>query len=271
MIDIVEFAEKRLEENKKKYFPTKEDINPNTRFIDNLFIKQLAQNRDLLKNIDKFKINWVDEEDMIRKLYNQIRESKDFQEYMNLPESSYNDDKEILIKSIKKYISRSEILQFYFEEKNIYWSDDFFTATLLIIKTIKSFRQSWDEFHKLPTLLKNDEFGEKNEDKQFVIDLFRKTIIKSDEYEKLIEEKIRNWEMDRIAVMDMLIIKMALVELIEFPSIPVKVTLNEYIELAKMYSTPKSKMFVNGILDKMIIDLKDQKKIKKTGRGLMEN
>lgn len=271
LIEIVDFSGKRIEENKKKFIPTEEDLNPNTRFIDNRFYHQLAYNRDLLKYIDRYKINWVDQKDMIRKLMAQIRESKDYTDYLNKPQNSYNDDKDIFIKIIKKHLSRSEILQFYYEEKSIYWYDDFFTANLLVIKAIKGFDSSWDEYHKLPVFFEKDSEGNQNEDKEFIINLFRKTIIKSAEYEKLIDEKVKNWEMDRIAVMDVLIIKMALVELLEFPSIPIKVTLNEYIELAKLYSTPKSKIFVNGILDKLIGDLKDQKKIKKTGRGLIEN
>jgi N utilization substance protein B len=271
LIEIVDFSGKRIEENKKKFIPTEEDLNPNTRFIDNRFYHQLAYNRDLLKYIDKYKINWVDQEDMIRKLMAQIRESKDYTDYLNKPQNSYNDDKDIFIKIIKKHLSRSEILQFYYEEKSIYWYDDFFTANLLVIKAIKGFDSSWDEYHKLPVFFEKDSEGNQNEDKEFIINLFRKTIIKSAEYEKLIDEKVKNWEMDRIAVMDVLIIKMALVELLEFPSIPIKVTLNEYIELAKLYSTPKSKIFVNGILDKLIGDLKAQKRIKKTGRGLIEN
>jgi len=271
LIEIVDFSRKRSEENKKKFFPTEEDLNPNTRFIDNRFYIQLANNRDLLKHIDKYKINWVDQEDMIRKLMAQIRESKDYTDYLNKPQNSYNDDKDIFIKIIKKHLSRSEILQFFYEEKNIYWYDDFHTANLLAIKTIKGYDSSWDESHLLPIMFGKDIEGSKNEDKEFIINLFRKTILKSSKYEELIDKKVKNWEMDRIAVMDILIIKMALVELLEFPSIPIKVTLNEYIELAKLYSTPKSKIFVNGILDKLIGDLKDQKKIKKTGRGLLES
>lgn len=271
LIEIVDFSRKRIEENKKKFIPTEEDLNPNTRFVDNRFYHQLANNRDLLKYIDKYKINWVDQEDMIRKLMAQIRESKDYTDYLNKPQNSYNNDKDIFIKIIKKHLSRSEILQFYYEEKSIYWYDDFFTANLLVIKAIKGIDSSWDEYHKLPVFFEKDSEGNQNEDKEFIINLFRKTIIKSAEYEKLIDEKVKNWEMDRIAVMDVLIIKMALVELLEFPSIPIKVTLNEYIELAKLYSTPKSKVFVNGILDKLIVDLKAQKRIKKTGRGLIEN
>ena len=271
LIEITDFARKRIDENKQKFFPTEEDLNPNTRFINNKLIHQLENNRDFRKHFDVYKINWAGEEEMIRKVYNEIREGEDFKKYMSSSVNGYNDDREILIKIVKKHISRSDSLQFYFEEKDIHWSDDFHTANLLVIKSLKLFKEDWDEYHKLPALLKEDDFDEKNEDREFVKQLFRKTIIHTDEYADLIEEKVKNWEMDRIAVMDILIIKMALAELMEFPSIPIKVSLNEYIELAKMYSTPKSKVFVNGVLDKLIFDLREKKMIKKTGRGLLES
>ncbi len=271
LIEIVDFSKKRMEGNKQKFFPSEDDLNPNTRFIDNQLYDQLANNKDLLKHIDKYKINWVDEEEMIRKLMVQIRESKDYIDYLSKSQSSYNDDKDAFIKIIKKQLSRSESLQYYYEEKSIYWYDDFHTANLLAIKTIKGYDSSWGENHKLPLIFGKEIDGSKNEDKEFVLNLFRKTMLKSDEYEDLIDKKVKNWEMDRIAVMDVLIIKMALVELLEFPSIPIKVTLNEYIELDKLYSNPKSKVFVLVVLDKLICDLKDQKKIKKTGRGLLES
>ena len=271
LIEIVEYAHKRLEENKLKFFPTEEDLNPNTRFTENKVIKLLDANKDFRKHYDLYKINWVDEEEMIRKLWVEVRESQDFKDYMASETNTFNDDREILIRIVKKQITASEILHFYYEEKNIHWSDDFFTANMLVIKTLKALKPTWGESHPLPELFKETVDDDANEDREFVKDLFRQTVVHSDEYEALIAEKVKNWEMDRIAVMDILLIKMALAELIEFPSIPIKVTLNEYIELAKMYSTPKSKVFVNGILDKLIIDLKNSKKIKKTGRGLLEN
>lgn len=271
LIEIAEFAQKRMNENKEKFFPTPDDLDPNTRFVNNKLIRQITDNRDFRKHFDAYKINWADQEEMIRKIYKEILDGDDYKAYMASSNNSYNEDREILIKIVKKQISRSEILQYYYEEKDIHWSDDFHTANLLVIKTLKSFKESWDEYHKLPSLLKEDEFDDKNEDREFVKYLFRKTVIRGDEYSQLIDEKVKNWEMDRIAVMDILIIKMALVELLEFPSIPIKVSLNEYIELAKMYSTPKSKIFVNGVLDKLIFDLKEKKLIKKTGRGLLES
>lgn len=270
VIEIVNFAKKRLNENKLKFFPTEDDLNPSTRFIDNRFYKKLSENADFGHYVEKFKINWADQEDMIRRLMLEIRKTKEFQDYMAAEDCSFKDDKEIFISIYKLVLAKSEILEFYFSEKSIYWSDDFLASNLLAIKTIKSWDESWNERVKLPSIFDNGTSGKKHEDKQFILNLFRKTILRSSEYDKLIDEKVKNWEMDRIALMDMILIKMALVEILESPSIPIKVTLNEYIELAKTYSTPKSKVFVNGILDKLVADLNTQKKIKKTGRGLMD-
>jgi N utilization substance protein B len=263
----VDYAKKRIEENSRKFYPTKEDLNPNTRFVDNRFIRQLTVNKSYNAYIDKYKISWVDEEEMIRKLYIELRNSKFYKEYMEGPDSSYDVDKDFVIKIIKKIISESDSLHFFYEEKSIYWADDFYTANYLVIKTIKGFNEKQNELTPLPTLFKNNS----DEDKQFLVNLFRKVVLRSDEYFKMIEGKVKNWESDRLAVMDILLLKMALAELLEFPSIPVKVTLNEYIELSKMFSTPKSKVFINGILDKMISELKKNNEIKKTGRGLLEN
>ncbi len=271
IIEIVNFARKRLEENKLKFFPTEDDLNPSNRFVENKLYEKLVNNIDFQDYIQKFKINWSDQEDMIRKFMAEIRESKEFKDYLQAPECSFEDDKEIFVKIYKKFLAKSEILQFYYEEKSIYWSDDFHASNLLAIKTIKSWEPSWDNRVKLPLFFNDSSSRKDDEDKEFIVNLFRKTILRSAEYDKLIDDKVKNWEMDRIAIMDVLLIKMALVEILESPSIPVKVTLNEYIELAKSYSTPKSKIFVNGILDKLVVDLKNQKKIKKTGRGLMES
>ena len=271
LIEITEFAHKRSEENKQKYFPTENDLHPNTRFIDNRITKMISGNHDYRRYYDAYKINWAGEEEMIRKLYKGILGSEDYKAYMETRVSTLNSDKDILIKIIKKHLSRSELLQSYYEEKNIHWSDDFHTANLLLIKAIKSLKEGFGENDKLPTLLKNDLSDDPDEDIEFIKILFRKTIVNSQEYLDLIESKVQNWEMERIAIMDIILLKMAIVELLEFPSVPIKVTLNEYIELAKLYSTPKSKIFVNGILDKLIVDLKADNKIKKIGRGLLES
>ncbi len=265
---IFEFAQKRIEEAKKKFLPTEDDLNPNTKFIDNKFIKQISDNKSLQKNIDRYKINWNDEEGMIRNIYQEIKNSKEYRLYIESDSDSYNEDKEIVIKILKKFISEYSRLELYFEDRNIYWASDYFIAIWMAIKTVKLFDESWDDDKPLPSALKSGE-SEDNEDKDFIILLFRKTILNRTEYEKMIKERAMNWELERIATMDKLILIIAIAELLEFSSIPVKVTLNEYIELAKLFSTHKSRIFINGILDKIISDLQRENKIVKKGRGLM--
>ena len=268
--EIVKFAEIRLEEGKKKFYPTEDDLNPNTKFINNRFLKQLAENRDFIRKKNAYKINWRDESEMILKKYKETRSSDFYSNYMNSGKDSYEEDKLFCIKFFRDHISYFPSLVSFYEEKNIYWADDIDIANTLTLKILKGINESDDEFQPLPTLYNVDGKLDLDEDKKFLVQLFHKTILKGGEYENFIAEKTKNWEIDRIAVMDIILIKMALTEFLEFSSIPVKVTLNEYIELSKFYSTPKSRGFINGILDKMIADLKKQKKLVKTGRGLIE-
>ncbi|MCF8302099.1 MAG: transcription antitermination factor NusB [Bacteroidales bacterium] len=270
LIQIIRFAEKRIEENKHKYLPTEEDLNPNTKFVDNQFINQLQDNLEYRRKAEALKISWADHTEMIRKFYNQIRESEAYKEYIASEKKSYQEDKNIILYVFKEIIAPSDDLRGVYEEINIHWGDDYDTVIMMIIRTIKSFKKSDDETTPLPRLYKpvNDEGV--NEDKQFVIDLFRKTIINSSEYDKIVENSANNWEIERIALIDTILIKMAIAELLHFKTIPVKVTLNEYIEISKFYSTPKSKMFINGILDRIIAEFRSEDKIVKIGRGLIE-
>ena len=188
---------------------------------------------------------------------------------MNSDNNSYEADKKIVIKLLKKIILPDDILKSFYEEKNINWVYDYEIVNFMIIKTIKSYKQSWDEYTPLPSLYKLTPEGN-NEYVQMVKDLFEKSILRSKEFDELINEKAKNWDLDRIAIIDVIIIKMALVEFLEFPYVPLKVSMNEYIEISKIFSSPNSKSFINGMLDKLVADLKKNNKIKKIGRGLLE-
>ncbi len=270
IIELVDFNRRRIDENKVKQLPTADDLNPNLRFTHNRFIIQLENNRDYNRRCALYKINWVDEEEMIRKFYNIMREDEAYIAYMNKPEVSYNDDKQVVEMVVLRMFSESDHLRSYFDERNIYWTEDFDTAVMMVDKTIKGYKESADEYTSLPTLLKDENHVDGSEDMQFVKQLYRKTLINSSDLNKVISERADNWDLERIAIMDTILIKMAITELIEFPSIPVKVTLNEYIELSKEYSSPKSKIFINGVLDKLIVEYKEKGIIRKSGRGLME-
>jgi N utilization substance protein B len=270
LVEITNFFRNKMEEAKHKYLPTSEDLSPNTKIVNNKFIKQLENNAEFLSNIKSKKISFKEEQSLIRKTYLKIKKSKEYLEYLKSSDNMYDSDKDIITKLFKKFILNSSDLRYFFEEKNIYWANDYDTASIMVFKTFKSFDKNSDKNTHLVNLYKTSDEKNVEEDKDFIIQLFRKTILHNKEYENMISEKVKNWKIERIAVIDVLLMKMALCEILEFLSIPVKVSLDEYIEISKLYSTPKSKIFINGILDKLITELTGNNKIKKTGRGLMK-
>ncbi|HPK05838.1 MAG TPA: transcription antitermination factor NusB [Bacteroidales bacterium] len=269
LVELIEYFRFRMDEARQKFLPTQEELHPSTRFVDNRLIQQLQENEDYNQYHSRYKINWAGEQEMFRSFYNEIRSSEEYISYMNAEKNYYEDDKNILIKLIRAHLLPSETLEIFFEEKNIHWADDYSNTLLMVMRTLKSFAAKQDASTKLPTLFEDEET--EIEDKAFASDLFAKSILYSDEYSAIIALKAKNWELDRIAMLDIIIMKMAIVELLQFPSVPVKVTLNEYIEISKQYSTPKSKIFINGLLDKLIVEFREEDKIKKTGRGLIDN
>ena len=263
VVDIADYARSRIEIARQKRIPTYEDINPNSRFIDNRVINQIRINESLLHYLNSIKLSWVNYPEMIRKLYEEISSDDYFKEYMNKEECSYEEDKKLVIWIFSDIIQYFELLDQNLEDQSIFWNDEMEFVISNIIKTIKKFKESDGEHSSLLSLYKNED------DKEFVKKLFRKVALNHKEYRSLIEDYTKNWDVDRIAFLDILIMQMAVAEAIEFPSIPTKVTYNEYIEIAKFYSTDKSSVFINGILDKIFQHLKDTNKIVKQGRGLI--
>ncbi|MFL5765525.1 MAG: transcription antitermination factor NusB [Bacteroidia bacterium] len=265
IIELRHVATVQMEEAKTKRLPTKEDLDPNLRFISNRFIAQLDENIHVKREINNRKISWNNEFELVRKVFNNIKASPLFGKYMSEAESSYEADRDFIAEAFRELVADFELLNHFYEERNLHWGDDIYIVNPMVLKTIESYKEDAQPDQALMTLYKDRE-----EDEQFVKDLFRQTILKNDEIEKLIGDKTKNWEVERIAMMDVLLMKMAITEILHFPSIPVKVTLNEFIEISKMYSTPKSKIFINGILDKIVADLKADDRLNKSGRGLME-
>ncbi|MCX6251169.1 MAG: transcription antitermination factor NusB [Bacteroidetes bacterium] len=270
LLEIIHFYEFRMEEAKHKFYPTEEELKPSTKLLNNVILRQLIDNKEVQTRIDRHKISWTEEQEMVRKIYQKIKNSKDLKEYLDSGESSYKQDRDIIYKLVKKYITRSSELQSYCEERNMFWGDDYQVVALLFLKTLRLMNESFTADDSLPALFNDDEEeDDPAEIRQFILDLFMKTIHDSEKYEKLIDARTRNWELERIASTDIILIKMALTELIQFSNIPIKVTLNEYIEISKLFSTPKSKLFINGILDKLAEELQSEGTIEKRGRGLM--
>ena len=269
LLEVIHFYRFRMEESKNKFYPTPDEVNPSYKLSENRLILQLQQNLDLNEHFAKYKISWTEEQEMVRKVYQKLKASKDLAEYLDSGTSSYTEDQVFLEKLFRKFIAKSADLQFYFEERNIFWDDDFELTAVFVLKSIKLMSESFGERDSLTALLSKGLEDDPDDDRKFILELFRKTIINSEESDKLIDARTRNWELDRIALTDILLIKMALTELTNFSQIPVKVTMNEYIEISKQFSSQKSKLFINGILDKLVSDLTEEKKIRKTGRGLM--
>jgi N utilization substance protein B len=257
MVEITRFADRRIDNRRHKLRPTEEDLNPNTRFIDNAFMAQLAQNAQLVEFSNNQKRSWDDESDFVKRLFSQIEETKAYQEYMAKETLTYEDDRELWRKLYRTVIASNDEIDEILEEQSLYWNDDKAIIDTFVLKTIKRFSpENGAEQELLPEY--RDE-----EDREFARKLFRAAITGAETYRNMMAESTKNWDMERIAFMDILIMQVALAEMLTFPSIPVSVSLNEYVEIAKMYSTPKSSSFINGMLDTIVNKLKEENKLRK--------
>lgn len=258
------FAIERIEAGRKKQLPSPEDLHPNTKFVTNRPLRTLANSKNLVKVGSDMGVGWGDHQEMLRKIFRGLLEHEEYQEYMASEERGFRHDREYLIRMFRKHMINMELFQDNLEEMSIFWNDDLDLAASMAIKTIKTIREEDDDVELLPLWREDDD------DRQFFEDLFTQTLVQAAENEAFVTKAAANWELERIALMDRILMKMAIAEARHFPSIPLKVTLNEYIELSKYYSTPKSHGFINGILDELFGKLKADGLIKKTGRGLIE-
>ncbi len=263
LLDVKEYASQRIELAKNKRIPTDNDLNPNFKFIENQIIKQLSNTSRFYKYIDEKKLTWINHPELIKSIYNDLLNSETYKKYMATDDISYKSDKDFIISFFSEYLPNSDLLYQILEEHSIYWNDDIEFVLSMNIKTIQRLKPAKNDIN-LFQLFKNDD------DKDFVKKLFRMVILNHEANLVIIQAQLKNWDFDRVAQMDLLVLEMAITEIVEFPSIPVKVSFNEYIELVKFYSTNRSNAFVNGVLDKIIIKLKKEGKIQKAGRGLKE-
>ena len=258
------FAIDRIEAGRKKQLPTPEDLHPNTKFVTNKPLRALANSKKLQKAASDLGVGWGDDQEMLRKMFRSLLEHEEYIEFMASEERGFKHDREYLIRIFRKHMITSEVFQERLEEQSIFWNDDLDLAASMAIKTIKTIRETDDDITLLPLWREDDD------DKQFLETLFVESLAQAEVNEVLVTEAAKNWELERIALMDRILMKMALAEAKSFSSIPLKVTLNEYIELSKYYSTPKSNGFINGVLDQLFTQLKKDGTIVKIGRGLIE-
>jgi transcription antitermination protein NusB len=260
--DLHHVALVMVDESKNKQLPNAADLNPNLKFVNNSLLLGLTNSKQLQREIEKRKISWQNDFDIVRKLFNEIKNGELYKTYQESGVNNVEEDRNFIVSLLTEHLSENEVLISLFEEKNIHWADDTFVAFNSVIRSFESFE---GEFLLQP-LLKDEK-----DDLEFMSILFKKTIVYKQQFEELIDKHTQNWDIERIANMDMLLMEMALAEILYLPNIPIKASLNEYIDISKEYSTPNSKVFVNGVLDKVIADLKSQNKINKSGRGLKEN
>ena len=262
VVEMAQYAEQRQEAAKNKKLPTYEDLNPNRKFVDNAVIRLLAQSDSVNDYLASRKLSWAKYPELVKALYTQLEQSDYFKKYMTSQESSFREDLALIAEFYTRELEESEILESALDEMSILWNDDLGFALIMVTRTLSNMRASHTDVKVLPKF-------KSIEDLDFARELFAKAAVNFDNYQEEIEKYTRNWDVERIAFMDNLIMATAVAELVTFPSIPVKVTLDEYIEIAKYYSTHGSSTFINGILDKIVASLTEEGKINKSGRGLI--
>ena len=264
LIEIQKRVSLHVEKTQKKHLATIEDKNPNQKFANNQVLQYLKQNEALHEAFNDYKItNWELDNEYVDVLFKAIMSSDLYAEYMQTRTSNFNEDKNFIIDVYKEIIAPNDKLYDYLEDQNLTWVDDLPVINTTIVKLLRKLKPNSSEKHMLPELFKD------KDDRDFALDLFRNTILNQNKLNEEIGEKTRNWEADRIANIDQVLLQMAICELKKFSSIPVKVTINEYLEIAKEYSTPKSSIFINGILDNLVKQYQETNTLNKTGRGLM--
>ncbi len=264
---LIEIGKKEavfIEKSSQKHITTAEERNPNKKFISNSIFQILAENNSLSIALENRKItNWELNDDYILILLDVIKKSDLYKNYMSNAVNDFEEDKQFILDVFMEIIAPNEKLYDYLEDNKLTWIDDIPVVNTQIIKQLKQLKSSKDEAFRVPKIYKDQE------DKEFVTNLFRKTVLSERELAKEYVDKTPNWDSERIAEIDTIVLKMAICEFIKFPSIPVKVTINEYLEIAKEYSTPKSSIFINGILDNLVKEFETNNKLNKIGRGLM--
>jgi N utilization substance protein B len=262
LVEVQDKAFNHLEIAKKKHLASIEEKKPNTKFIDNQFVKLIKESVSVNQFIEDKKLNnWQLDDEFVTIIWNLIRESDQYESYMSTRETSFAEDKKFIVEIFKKIIAPNEKLADYFEDQHISWVDDIPYVNTWIVRSLGETKSN--KLFILGDLYKDED------DRKFVLELFRKMVLNQEKYNEEINDKTPNWDSDRIADVDLILIKMAITEFLHFPTIPTRVTINEYIEIAKDYSSHKSSFFVNGVLDKILKEYTSEKRIQKIGRGLL--
>ena len=264
LIEVQKKSEDHLDKSSKKHLATKEEKNPNRKLVNNEVLLMLRNNVLIQDELEQRKIaNWDLDSEYVDIIFREILASDLYEKYMETKTTSFKEEKDFVVDVFSEIIAPNNKLFDYLEDKNLTWIDDLPVVNTAILKLLRKVKQQSLSSYFIPKLYKDIE------DKEYAIDLFKKTLLNQSKFSEIIKDKTQNWDADRIATLDTVLLKMAICEIQKFPSIPVKVTINEYLEIAKEYSTPKSSIFINGILDKLIKEYQENDTLNKTGRGLM--
>lgn len=259
--EVARYAESRIELNKQKKLPTYEDLNPNRRFVDNAVIHLLANSDEVNDHLASRKLSWANHQDAVKDVYNRMVEAEFYQKYMSASISTFTDDRKF-IEEFFQWLEQDEALADVVAEMSLLWADDYGFALYLAMRTVQHLKASHTEVKVLPKF-------KSEEDLDFAKTLLIKSLVQYEDNQEIVDRYSKNWDVERVVFMDSLIISIAIVELTHFESIPVKVTLDEWIDIAKYYSSPTSSNFVNGVLDKIVAEFKESGRINKSGRGLL--
>ena len=262
LVEVKNLAREHIEIKKKKYLATEDDRNPNMKFTENAVVKAIENSKEIKEFRASKKLDlWKENREYVRVILDKMTQSEEYADYMSTRSSDFEQDRNFISFLFKEIVAPDEKLFDFYESINLGWVDDYPLVNTMIMKTFKQMKPGYSFDLK--------DLNVKEDDEEFLLELFRKTLLYQDEFTDEIDKKTPNWDTERIADIDMILIKMALTEFLYFPSIPTKVTINEYIEIAKDYSTTKSSYFINGVLDKLLKEYDKSGKLKKIGRGLL--
>lgn len=262
IVEVARYADERQQAAMQKKLPTYEDLNPNRKFVENSVVHLIAESDSVNDYLAAHKLSWARYPELIKALYSQLEQSEYYKKYMTSQERSFREDLALVTDFYTNELESSEMLEEVLDEQSILWNDDLGFALIMVTRTLSNMRPSHRDVKVLPKF-------KSEEDLDFAMELFEKAAVNYDSNLEVIEQFTRNWDIERIAFMDNVIMVTAMAELVSFPSIPVKVTLDEYIEIAKYYSTASSSTFINGVLDKVVTMLTEEGRINKSGRGLI--
>lgn len=262
LVEVKNHAKDYIERSRKKYLATEEEINPNLKFINNAVIAKFEEHEEFNELLEKKKLtDWRKEPHYVQIIWEELRQAELYKDYTATKATSFREDKDFVVDFFKEIVAPNNKIHDYLEDTKLTWMDDLPIVNTALVKTLRRLKHSTP--FQLPRLFKSEE------DRDFAFTLFNKTVMYHHDFEEDVSKETPNWDKDRLAEIDAILIKMALCEFVRFPSIPVKVSINEYLEIAKEYSTPKSSVFINGVLDKLSKDYEKEGKLNKMGRGLL--